>query len=209
MSTFLEIQDEVLAHGFDPNTYRARVRVWVNEGLKRVARTTRIRDFQATYTLAMVPGLAYYALPTDFVRLGEVVDLALDKVLGTEDMDTIDVWPAASGVPNVYALGADGITFYPTPDAARDITLRYWKSGAVLSADGDTPGFPDAYHDALVKYALIRAYASEDDYQASAFWKAEFLESLAALKNDRQDEDTAPRQVQGSWEWTQTEAYRR
>jgi hypothetical protein len=48
--TFLNLQDEVLAHGFSATAYRTRVKRWLNEGQWRAARALGLREHVTTTT---------------------------------------------------------------------------------------------------------------------------------------------------------------
>ncbi len=199
MSTFLELQDEVLNHGFDQTAYRSRVKNWLNEAAHRVARSLELRDVKASYDLATVVGGLSYTLPADFVRMESVTD--------TTSWDSLDLTPQAdidnitvTGTPEYYAFGKDNtIVLWPISDHIQTIRLLYYKNPAALSADTDVSPLPADYHDLLVSYACSRAFRAEDDYESSQFFMAEFQRDLAQLGTDRQYESGDVTVIAGCW----------
>lgn len=201
MATFLQLQDEVLNHGFNANTYRARVKDYLNIAQARIARTAEIRDLVTKASVVTVSGTQAYTLPTDFVRLQSLVDDPNNVQLSIASPKQFDKYPTVNGAPYLYALSEQGLLLYPTPDAVYTLTLRYWKDPVDLSADGDISALPIDYHDLMVSFALSRTYRSEDDIVMSQFFYSEFERDLAKLRADRMYEaQDGPRVVPGTWE---------
>lgn len=204
MSTFLELQNEVLAHGFDSNTYRARVKNWLNEAQARIARKMQLREQFTSTTITTASGTSTYSIPTDFVRMNGVVDqsypLELRYVEDPDDLLVRNENSANTGRPTEYSLTEDGLLLSPEPDAVYSLTMNYYSRPTDMDDDGDISTLPADYHDVMVSYALSRAYRSEDDMQMSQFMYQEYLRDLSQLSADKQFEvRDAPRQVPGTW----------
>jgi hypothetical protein len=205
MATYLDLQDEVLAHGFDAGTYRARVKTWLNEAQSLIARRLQIRDLLTSTTVSTTSGTSVYALPSVFVRANGLVDEDYPRRLGfVEDPDGLletNENGLNTGRPEEYSLTASGLLLSPVPDGAYDLTLEYWSRPTDMSADADESALPSDWHFVMVSYALSRAYRSEDDPQMSSFFWNEFLRDMGYMASDLQFQARdAPRQVPGTWE---------
>lgn len=184
MSTFLQMQTEVLDHGFGTQ-YSTRIKAWLNQAQQRIARAVDMRELETRTTVNTVNGVATVALPADFVRLQSLVDAAIGRPLDPKSGAEIDAMPAATGRPVFYGLGAEGIRLWPTPDAVYTLTYRYYKDPADMVADADVSTVPADWHDLMVTFALARAYRAEDDAEMANFHMATFEKDLALLAGDR------------------------
>jgi hypothetical protein len=205
VSTFLDIQNEVLAYGFDATQYRARVKNWINEGQQQIARQLELFDLFTQTTVATVVGTTTYTLPTDFVRLDSVIDAALPntlEVIPLADAIESNANGAYTGRPLFYAIGPapNSIVLSPVPDAVYTLTLEYYKRPTDLSNDTDVSTLPADYHWLMTTYALQRAYRAEDDVQMAQFYTAEYKAGIQQLGTDRQYlADDSPRIIPGTW----------
>lgn len=204
MATYLELQNEVLAHGFSATAYRGRIKTWLNEAQARIARRLNLREIQTTQTITTASGTATYALPANFVRVNGLVDpdypLELRYVPDPDDLLVRNEGGDYTGRPDRYSLNSDGLLLSPVPDAVYALTLTYWSRPTDMTDDDDVSSLTADYHDVMVSYALSRAYRSEDDPQMSQFFYQEFMRDMAQMATDRQFEvRDAPRQVPGTW----------
>ena len=201
---FLEMQDEVLNHGFDPSYYRNRVKNWLNEAQGRIARFMEIPDFYVTSTVTTIIGTDTYSLPSDVVRINGLTNASspveLTFVNDPADIQYANQAGQGVGEPLYYTLAGSNICLSPVPDAVYTLTLDYYKSPSTLSSDTQTSDIPSQYHDVMISYALSRAYRSEDDPQMSQFFYAEFTRDLNFMGVDKQSVvRDGPRQVPGMW----------
>lgn len=201
---FLEMQNEVLAHGFDQTVYRTRIKRWLNEAQARIVRILELPNFYTTATITTAVGTDTYNLPSDVIRINGVTDASapseLTYVNDPADIDYYNQNGQSMGDPQYYSITATGIRLSPVPDSVRTLTLDYYKSASTLSADTDVSSIPSDYHDVMISYALSRAYRSEDDMQMSQFYYSEFSRDLNQLGADRQSVvRDGPRQVPGMW----------
>lgn len=207
MSTFLQLQTEVLAYGFDASRYTSRVSTWLNEAQRHIARTLNLPQLEKTFSPTIVAGTAEYVLPADFMRLS----YAFNNTSGNEysltpltyeeyqDLDTTN-----RDQPDrfyiVYNTGVATIGFYPTPDKVYTLGVRYISVPTAMSAGGDLTGFTADWDDVLKAYTLSEAYAAEDDAQMSAFWGQKYKEKLMSMGEDLMGVDnTSPHQIPGAW----------
>ena len=199
---FKGLQDEVLNHGFD-ETYRARVQVWLNEAQQRFAREVRIPDLLEAVTLQTTALSPLIGLPSDFLRLWNLVNTDVPSELDGSVLKTLDTAPTKIGRPIVFAIDEanSSIKLYPTPDQVYNHQLRYWRTPTEMTQTTDSPSTPAAYQDLLVTYALIKAYRAEDDFEASNFYANQFQTDLSRAATDLQFRDLTPRQVPGLWDY--------
>lgn len=113
------------------------------------------------YTLRKV----YYNLPA---TVGKILDAKQTRddikltYISPREMDRLVTERQRTGEPEYYSVvGLDPTTaataakqwrieFYPTPDAEMNIVFRHYLTPTELSADGDIPIFPEAFHEFLV-----------------------------------------------------------
>lgn len=200
---FLEMQDEVLNHGFDPSRYRTRVKRWLNEAQGRIASLLELPNLYTTYTLTTVQGTDTYPL-SGVIRINGITNpttpVELTYVDDPADVEYYNQAGAGLGEPQHYTLTSSGIRLSPVPDAAYNLILDYYKSPSSLTDDSQTSDISSDYHDIMISYALSRAYRSEDDPQMSQFFWAEFMRDLGFMGADRQAVvRDGPRQVPGMW----------
>lgn len=205
MATYLEMQNEVLAYGFDATAYRARIKSWLNEAQSRIARTLEIPELYTQSTITTIVGTTTYTKPTDLIRLKAITDPALDNLTFEPDYDEVlldnSANPTNTGRPVEFSIAPTGIILSPVPDAVYSLTLTYYKRPTDLSVDSDVSTLPVDYHDVMVSYTLQRSYRSEDDAEMATFYYNEYWKDLRQLGTDRQTEvQTTPRQVRGSWQ---------
>lgn len=191
LRSFLNLQDEVLALGFDAATYRSRVKVWLNEALHRIARTSHLDDDAATLTTTA--DARYVSLPSQVLRIISVVD---DQQQFLEPLDLIDfqsriaLAPTASGRPASYVLQQGRMQFFPLPDRAYALVVSYRSNPPSFVNDGDTVatiGLPegmDDYCHVLVDWAAAKAYRNEDDAEMANYYMGEFQREFMVLRGD-------------------------
>lgn len=190
LRTFKDLQDEVLALGFD-ESYRARIKTWLNEALHRIARTAHLDDDVATLTTT--PATRYLSLPVPLVRIVSLVD---DQQQFLQPLDLLDFQAlmasaqAASGRPSRYAIQQGRAQFFPLPNSAYALTLTYRSNPSSFSGDTDTVvtvGLPDGlddYAQVFVNWAAYKAYRNEDDLEMAGFYFNEFTREYMVMRGD-------------------------
>lgn len=128
-----------------------------------------------TYTLRKV----YYALPSD---TGKILDIRRSRVwrsglkyIPIRLLDKYAIDRNQTGTPTYYSIiGIDSsrqykMVMFPSPNEAINLNLRRYCVAAELSADGDVPIIPEAFHDLLVWDVLgTYGYNFLDDTRLSA-----------------------------------------
>lgn len=202
MSTLLELRDEVVAHGPDvgPVFTLDDITKYLNHGLRRVARRIDFYSEESAQTITTVAGTAFYAWEADFGRLRWIADGENNRTLTEGSLRTLDELPASDGRPTAYALSGTGFLLYPTPDAAYELTARYWALPALMAADSDVPAIPEDYHELLPFYALKRCYEREDDADMAAYWESRFEAGLREMEGDvKFPSADGPRRIPSAW----------
>lgn len=198
---FGELQTAALHDDFDPTKYRQRCKDALNEAVGRVTRRVKMLQREAVGNVAVVAGQAAYNVPADFLRLRSLRSATLRRELVEIGVRDIDGAPAAVGVPCEFAIDGLTLMLYPTPAAAGNLTLRYWSRPALMAADGDDPGIPSDYADALVSYARSRLFRWEDDRQQADAYMGDFNAAIAEMLVDLQSPSATRRQqVRGMWQ---------
>ena len=151
-------------------------------------------------TLTYVLRKVYYALPTD---TNKILNISQHRVWNTtlqyipaRILDQYESLRNSIGRPRFYSIsGVDSsrqykMELFPTPDVAMNLNVRRYCIVAELSADGDVPVIPEAFHDILV-WDVLSTYGFTwlDDTRISSA-KAEFNNLYDDLvKNDVATED--------------------
>jgi hypothetical protein len=154
-----------------------------------------------TYTLRKV----YYALPTD---TGKILDIRQSRVWDTKltyiparSLDQYFAYRNAVATrPLFYSInGVDSsrqykMEIFPIPSVAMNLNVRRYKVLAELSADGDVPSLPEAYHEILVWDTLgTYGYTFLDDTRLSSAKAESDRLYKDMVRNDVASENTAVR----------------
>lgn len=178
MTTLVTVRNDVRAR-LNETTARfwtdAQLNVWINEGMRDLARRTEtIQTFGTTITT--VAGTAEYVVPADVLRVHRVefvptgatqiypVQLTtydeLDQVWGIypNTVQGYPVYAALWGFPPTLKL-----RLYPVPSQAGTINLFYYRLPAAVSADGDTLEVLAGYEDLIALYCEYVARRKDRD----------------------------------------------
>lgn len=135
----------------------------------------------------------YENLPNDWLEI-KLVALTTGKMLQTVSMSEMAEMRAASGTaatPRYVRLTADQIEFYPTPNAATDISMLYYARIPALS-DTDTTNWllADA-PDVLLYGALVHSAPYLTDDARTSIWGALYQAGVEKLNLESQKGQTA------------------
>jgi hypothetical protein len=205
MSTYLELQNEVLEHQFNDTKYRSFVKQLLNEAQNRVARQADVRTNHRATEIGFTAQTSNSAMPSDYARLIEVAEGATAdqdwRILDAMTLREFDDLPTSQGVPNRYIIVGALLYLYPTPEVDTTIVLSYWQLPEEMTLDSDEPEIPADYHYLLTYWALYRCFMRENDPDQALIWKNEWLTELEKLKGELQyDIADQPTQVHGLYE---------
>lgn len=201
--TYKELQDEVLAHGFR-ESYRTRVKTWLNQGQSEVYRLLDIIDVRTQGSITTIIGTSVYSTPpVSNATIEGVIDEALGFSLEFrtyEDLLAKNALGTFTGRPIEYAIaGSQGVILSPVPDAVYTLTVVYFTRPVNMSADGDQSTLPDDLDHAMISWALSRAFRAEDDAQMSQFYMSEFQRDVINYGEWAGQKSKDPTQVSGTW----------
>lgn len=178
MATLLATRTDVRAHlgEITPRQWTdAQLTVWINEGLRDLARRTEtIQTFTAA--LLAVAGTAEYVVPADVLRIHriEFVPTGTTQVypVGITTYDELDqIWgnqaASAGGYPVYGALWgfppALKLRLWPVPSTAGAINLYYYRLPVTAAADADVLEVLAGYEDLIVLYCEYVARRKDRD----------------------------------------------
>lgn len=182
--TFKEIYEEVAQRGFtelatEPEQL-TRLKRWVNQSYREITDMAQWPFLEATKE-----GTAPVTV-ADLAHVLSVTNKTVDETLDYLDRRTVvDVDPALNdtGIAEYwYREGETSVRVYPL-DTSSTLVVRYLKLPAELSADGDVPLIPAAYHDLIVDGAVVRAFKNRDEYQAAQFIRQEWERGVRQMKH--------------------------
>ena len=130
------------------------------------------RPLVKTTTLNLVDDTADYDLPSDFLR-----------VIRLRAPEAADYYTDTWEVKDV-----DTITFYPTPDTAHDLTLRYCAKHAGTASNGDTDCADLTDADARVLLYKAKAYCLEMQADKAARDAWQYSEGEQVVNKTKQSE---------------------
>ena len=200
MTTFLTLQDNVLGHQFSETKYRTFVETQINRAIRDIARRIDMRTEIASSSITTTASVATSVLPSDFCRFIDLRNTTDQDLLAPMELRDYDEANSSSGKPIQYVVIGSNITFYPTPDAAYSLSLRYWPFPTALSGDTDESPFSVDFDQAIEDFALHRCYRRENDHEQAQQHQNAYETELQKLMGQFQH-DTAegPTQVQGTW----------
>ncbi len=129
-------------------------------------------------TLTYILRKAYYVLPTDTHKILSMKQTRSDiplRYIAPRMLDQLVPDRMRTGEPEFYTIsGVDSsrqykVEFYPVPNVAMNINIRYYHVVAELSGDSDVPIIPEGLHDILVWDVLSNyGFSFMDDTRLSA-----------------------------------------
>lgn len=157
----------------------AKLRRWISDGLREVARRTETLQAIST-AIPAVAGTQSYTAPTDALRIYRVEYVPTGSTtrytLEYMDYNTIDSiggsnFASTRGTPSIFLLWGFpptlSIILYPTPSVGGTLRIYYYRLPAALADDGtddsDTVEIPAGYEDLAVDYAEYNALRADRD----------------------------------------------
>lgn len=199
MSVTTDLRDRVLAHQFSSARYASLIVTWLDEAQTYILRQTDTRSNEGLYDFTTVNSTPNYALPSDFRSIVGVFNDDSNTILVPLSIPEYEQVTTSYGTPQYYVIIGDDIYLYPTPNAAINISFRYYAMPETITEAVD-PVIPADYHDILVDYALWRAYLAEHDYEAAAQHQAIYQQAIEKMKGELQSDTDEPyNQVRGAW----------
>lgn len=165
---------------------------WVNDGQLDIVRKTHC----VTRNVAVnsTAGINSYPIPGDFLFFKEAkYGGRLLSSISAEDFNAR--FPnrelsLARGVSEYFTVRGTNYLLFPYPNTTGvAISLYYVARPAVMAAVTETPEIPIAFHEALVKFTLMRANELNEDWVASQKFQKDYAEDVIMTRSDTQWSD--------------------
>jgi hypothetical protein len=164
---------------------------WISDAQREIVMHNE-HVLQLTTTVNIVDGTDTYAFPTDLlvlrtvrIKMASMETYAHIEAISPGEFDRYISGRVVvgEGIPCVYTTYERKIFLYPTPDqnATDGLQILYTQRPTDVTAITDTISLPEEYHNAIVKYCLMKANQMDEDYEISAIHGAEFAGDVKAL----------------------------
>jgi hypothetical protein len=207
LENYKDIQDEVLQFGFNdgPQVNRNRVKRWVNEAQRQIARQVDSPEFLQIEPITLEAEVFKYPLPARLLRI--LVVWYQEQAIRLRPLEasqfTMNSPKITQGPPTLYYLHKGELWTFPKPVSSvvgENLEVFYFREPARLVGDTDEPELNSNYWHLLVDYAARRAFEAEDDYEAAQYFEGRFKAELDSYASDVQwREQDKPRVLSGSW----------
>lgn len=163
---------------------------WVNDAQVDMSNDENL--FRVTATMSAVANQMLYTLPSNIMNLHSVkYNGKTLRSLSQQEADAFIVDnddPTASnlpvGCPTHYWIWGSTLHLYPIPSESTDtIMLYYQRVPNNIANVTDTPDVPLVYHNALVEYCLVQAYALDDNLYGYQVRKIHYDETIQKLSD--------------------------
>lgn len=116
-------------------------------------------------TITTSNGTEAYSLNSDFGLVEQVELIDQNDSTRYYSLIPIDISERvdSKGTPRSYYILAGSLYLNPMPDGVYTIRVWYYKVGATLVANTDTPIIPSRFHDLLTLFAVSQAKRKGDD----------------------------------------------
>ena len=168
---------------------------WINDAQREIVMHNEGLLEKIT-TIDVVDGQDEYTFPADLLILRSIRYKNNDMVSYTnlgymtlQEFDAfIDGWDGTlygKGNPQVYTTYEDTIFVFPAPhqDVTAGLKILYSRKPVDVSDSLDPLDLPEAYHNAIVKYVLTKAYEMDEDYESSGMQFTQFQNDVSTLMN--------------------------
>lgn len=160
---------------------------WLNEGQRAVVRNTKILE-RVSETMT-IPGQSRYPMASDF-WLPRLV-MFNRNTLRPSTIDNVER-AVSRGTPCSYMIWGGEIVLNPSPASTQKLIVYYYAWPCKMVESTDEPEIPEAFHGALVTYAVYRARQADQKLLDADRLYAEFQNNIMELMDAY-----AERQVQG------------
>jgi hypothetical protein len=178
--------------------------LWANLAYQEVATRIQYATDEGIAISSTTSGENRITLPADFGYPISVSNLSMtgDKAtLRKRDADTFDSQSTALACPEEYALYADWMELYPSPDSSYSVKLRYGKKMPVMVASTSTPAFDSRYHLPIVFRTAALLAATVDDLDREATNQARYLSTISSTPTDHALRQRDKQSMRVSMEW--------
>ena len=185
ISNYSELQTAV-ANWLDRDDLAARIPEFITLCEARFNRTLRIRAMETLdISVDTVGGTSTVALPTGYVQMRDISLITSPitqlQYLTPEIMNRLNAG-SLTGKPETYTIIANNILFGPTPDAAYDISMLYYKTFDALTDAAPTNWVITNAPDVYLYGALLEAEPFLMNDQRVQLWATALTQSITTLQ---------------------------
>jgi hypothetical protein len=185
ISNYSELQTAV-ANWLDRDDLAARIPEFITLCEARFNRSLRLRAMETLdISVDTVGGTSTVALPTGYVQMRDISLITSPitqlQYLTPEIMNRINAG-SLTGKPETYTIIADNILFGPTPDAAYDISMLYYKTFDALSDAAPTNWVITNAPDVYLYGTLLEAEPFLMNDQRVQLWATALTQSINTLQ---------------------------
>lgn len=168
---------------------------WINDAQREIVMHSQ-NLLEKIGTINTVEGQDEYAFPADLLILRSIrykndsmQSYSSLQFRSLQDFDTyINGWDGSfygTNDPLVYTTYENTIYVFPTPNVSTTSGLKvlYSRKPVDVTDSLDPLDLPEAYHNAVVKYCLTRAYEMDEDYESSGIQFSQFQNDVTTLMN--------------------------
>lgn len=189
MSTFVQMQTEVKLHlGDHAKADTTVVKDWLNRIYNMIASVFRDLGSDSTDTsITTVNKTASYTTPSGVRVITSIRDTTNKLKLEPKDIDWYedqDDSSDAKGQPEFWVRYGSNLLFWPTPDGAYAIRIRYRAAPTALSSDADETIFPSEWDDVIILLAASKGAFMLGMDRKGMNLKSEGLSILSQIKED-------------------------
>ena len=193
---FKQMQDNVMYRLDNTDTnLRTHVKDWLNEAQDEFCNAADFFFMEADKTYTTTADQANESLPSNFSKVHTIWQTETPSELVYCNVHRFRESypnPTTTGKSLLYRMFSGELHFYPIPDAAFSIYMRYYKIPTAMSADGDTGDVPARWQAALKYYALGQGKYQDDEPHDGDRFMAKFEEQVgkAMIYYQRQENET-------------------
>lgn len=185
INSFVTLKTAV-ANWLDRDDLAARIPEFIALCEARFNRTLRIRAMETLdISVDTVGGTSTVALPTGYVQMRDISLITSPitqlQYLTPEIMNRLNAG-SFTGKPETYTIIANNILFGPTPDAAYDISMLYYKTFDALTALAPTNWVITNAPDVYLYGALLEAEPFLMNDQRVQLWATALTQSITTLQ---------------------------
>jgi len=170
----------------------ADLTIFINETYQDICRDADWPFNRAETTLNVTSGVAEYNLPAGVgeVQIASIASLRNDtyrRQLRPRNRYATDdsPGPVSTGNPYEYSCWRGKIMFFPTPNEAETLTIRYFTAVTDLSSGSDSPVFDAKFHTIIAYGAAVKVLVREgDDTERRGYYQGLYVNGIDQMKND-------------------------
>jgi hypothetical protein len=187
---FSDLYNEVKTNYPDADISTANAKKYVNRAYRQIALTYSFYESEGTSSFNTVADQSAYAVATvaagarDIISIRDTTNKYNLKPETIQWYNEQDVSTDVSSQPLYYVRHGANILLWPLPDAVYAMLVRHRTLPADLSADGDTPKFPEPWHEVLAMLASAKAGIAAGFGDIGQNFKNEALGLIGSIQED-------------------------